>query len=157
MCSFIGSCFGQLEKWSGREISMGLDQNINSFIYFYSDVKLWLSFRIYADSTFNSTYEEYKQPKHIQKRICRNLRNYIKTHHGPLLPSEVAQLFLSCQNENRNGLKSCRPQRLPREGQGLTNQLVQSDGGLRVSQKRNETVNLLKATRKCICSIKNIN
>ena len=82
----------------------------HKLIYFsYSDVKLWLSFRIYADSTFNSTYEEYKQPKHIQKRICRNLRNYIKTHHGPLLPSEVAQLFLSCQNENRNGLKSCRP------------------------------------------------
>ena len=33
---------------------------LNSCVFFYSDVKLWLSFRIYADSTFNSTYEEYK-------------------------------------------------------------------------------------------------
>ena len=33
---------------------------LNSCVFSYSDVKLWLSFRIYADSTFNSTYEEYK-------------------------------------------------------------------------------------------------
>lgn len=45
---------------------------LNSCVFSYSDVKLWLSFRIYADSTFNSTYEEYKVrvAKKISKIHC---------------------------------------------------------------------------------------
>ena len=41
------------------------------------EVRLWLAFRIYADSSFNPAYEEYKQPKHVNLRVCKTLRSYM--------------------------------------------------------------------------------